>query len=153
MQINNTQLAVLKQFARQLGYQDSDIVDGKGFALAIDDKVQINILNQEERCHLIAYLGQVDESNRLEFYEVLLQANHNQDELGGASLGICPNKKMVALSMALDSEGLDVSQLQKAFDQLLDKSLFWHRLLQDYEAEALPDENMLLSQSQHAVLA
>ena len=128
---NTMQLAVIKQFAGQLGYQDSNVVTDEGFALAIDNKVQINILNQEDNCHLIAYLAPVSDENRLELYETLLQANHNQDELAGGSLGICPKKKGIALSLSLESEGLEVSQLQQAFDRLLEKSLFWHHRLND----------------------
>ncbi|WDD96606.1 CesT family type III secretion system chaperone [Thalassomonas actiniarum] len=150
MQVNQAQLEIIKLFAKQLGYENSADVDDKGFALVIDNKVQINILNQEERCHLIAYLAPIKEENRIELYETLLLANHNQDELAGASLGICPKKKAVALSFCLESEGLELSRLQQAFDNLLDHSLLWHTLLNDNEAQPLPGEEQPLSS--HAIL-
>lgn len=150
MQFNQAQLEVIKQFAKQLGYEDSHVVDDMGFALIIDDKVQINILNQNERCHLIAYIAKVDDETRQDLYDTLLLANHNQDELGGACLGVCPKKKSVALSLVLESEGLDASRLQQAFDRLLEKGLFWHNRLANHEQADYPSEDLPLFS--HAIL-
>ncbi|WP_281560601.1 type III secretion system chaperone [Thalassomonas sp. RHCl1] len=155
MAINQPQQEIIKQFAKQLGYQDADFVDEHGLALLIDNKVQINILNQQERCLILAYIAPLDDENRLKLYETLLDANHDQDALGGASLGICPRKKSIALSLAIDSEGLDVSLLQQVFDRVLEASLLWHDRLKNQVSELQVDEapDLPLATNFHAVMA
>src|SRR5580765_2819858 len=117
---------ILAQFGRTIGL-DNLALDDEGYAaLAIDDKLIVNLERDPngERVLLYCAVGE-PAGSPLEAYAMLLEANYLGRGTGGATLGLASDSDMIVLSLFVPLASLDLHGFTRTVEMFITVAEQW----------------------------
>ena len=117
---------ILAQFGRTIGLDDLALDDEGYAALAIDNKLIVNLERDPngERVLLYCAVGE-PAGTPLEAYAMLLEANYLNRGTGGATLGLAPGSDMIVLSLFVPLASLDLPRFTRTIETFLTAAEQW----------------------------
>ncbi|MBV8392259.1 MAG: type III secretion system chaperone [Alphaproteobacteria bacterium] len=117
---------ILTAFGRSIGLQDLEL-DGEGYAaLAVDDKLIVNLERAPDGEQVLLYCAVGKPGGTpLEAYAMLLEANYLGRGTGGATLGLASDSDMIVLSQFVPLASLDLPGFARAMEMFITVAEQW----------------------------
>ena len=121
---------VLREFGASVGLEDLALDETAHCALAIDDKLVVNLEADAacDRAVLYSWLG-VPAGEAADVYSQLLQANYLGQGTGGATLGLQAETGGIVLSQPIELEHLDLPRFNAALEAFVNQTERWSERL------------------------
>ena len=117
---------ILAEFGHAIGLDDLALDDEGYAALAIDDKLIVNLEREPngERVLLYCAVGE-PAGTPIEAYAMLLEANYLGRGTGGATLGLSPDSDMIVLSLFVPLASLDLPGFTRTIEMFITVAEQW----------------------------
>jgi hypothetical protein len=119
---------LLSEVFLNAGVEDVSM-DGDGFcSFMVDDNMVLNLqyLEDENSLAMFTDVGQVEEENRQELYQTLLEANLFWQGAGGGTLGVDPETQTVVFMFKTPLSRMNPAYLHAMIGNFLNAAGHWH---------------------------